>query len=131
MIAATNRDLQSDIEQGKFRRDLYYRINTITININPFRERPEDIFHLIDYFHRKYSSQFKDIGCNLRELDLSELHFKNIKKEVSNQIEKKIISHVLEVTGWNRVKDAKLLHVSYRTLFNKIGELNIERPMLI
>lgn len=71
------------------------------------------------------------IGKDLRQLDLSELHFKDIQKKVSDQIEKKIISSVLEQTGWNRVKTAKLLNVSYRTVFNKMDELNIKPSMLI
>ena len=203
VISATNQNLQSDIEQGIFRRDLYYRINTITINIEPLRERQEDIPPLIDYFTRKYSAQFKDkgfqtlsnktidrliayhwpgnvrelqnviqriivlgeneqtlnemipteknrpilfdnrkmnpavnsfeyfFGQDLRQLDLSDLHFKDIQKKVSDHIEKKIISSVLEKTGWNRVKTAKLLNVSYRTVFNKMDELNIKPPVLI
>ena len=70
-------------------------------------------------------------GQDLRQLDLSDLHFKDIQKKVSDHIEKKIISSVLEKTGWNRVKTAKLLNVSYRTVFNKMDELNIKPPVLI
>ena len=203
VISATNQDLQSDIEQGKFRRDLYYRINTITIKIDSLREKPEDIPLLIDYFTRKYSSRFKGkgfktfqsktidrliayhwpgnvrelqnviqrlivlgeneqtlnemipikksnprfltnqkpnptpnsfayfFGCDLRQMDLSEMNFKDIQKKVSDQIEKRIISSVLEKTGWNRPKTAKLLNISYRTVFNKMDELNIKPPILI
>jgi two-component system response regulator AtoC len=56
VIAATNHDLKKDIEDGKFREDLYYRLNIIKIHIEPLRERPEDIPPLIDYYMDEYSS---------------------------------------------------------------------------
>lgn len=59
IIAATNRELDEDIKNGTFRKDLYYRLNTITIHILPLRERPEDIPLLIDYYINLYNAQFK------------------------------------------------------------------------
>lgn len=58
IIAATNHDLQQDIQNAKFREDLYYRLSTIKIDISPLRERPEDIPLLIDYYVREFSRQF-------------------------------------------------------------------------
>jgi transcriptional regulator with PAS, ATPase and Fis domain len=58
VIAATNHELEKDIEDGKFREDLYYRLNIIKIHIKPLRERPEDIPHLIDYYLQEYSLLF-------------------------------------------------------------------------
>ena len=60
VITATNHDLEKDLEDGKFRTDLYYRISTVTIRIAPLRERPEDIPPLISYYTKKYASQLKD-----------------------------------------------------------------------
>jgi len=57
VIAATNHNLKDDIENNKFRADLYHRLNEIKINIEPLRNRPEDISPLIDYFTKKYHSQ--------------------------------------------------------------------------
>jgi len=54
VIAATNRNLKIDVEKGHFRNDLYYRLSTISIVIEPLRNRPEDIPILIDYYARKY-----------------------------------------------------------------------------
>jgi transcriptional regulator with PAS, ATPase and Fis domain len=56
VIAATNHDLKKDIEDGKFREDLYYRLNIIKIHIEPLRDRPEDIPPLIDYYMDEYSA---------------------------------------------------------------------------
>lgn len=53
IIAATNQDLDSMIEQNRFRRDLYYRLGVIRINIPPLRKRPEDISLLAEYFIKK------------------------------------------------------------------------------
>ena len=59
VISATNHNLEDDIEKDKFRADLYHRLNEIRIYIEPLRNRPEDIFPLINYFTRKYHSQLK------------------------------------------------------------------------
>ncbi len=66
LIAATNRDLESMVGEGKFRQDLYYRLNVFPIYIPPLRKRMEDIPGLVSYFIEKINSRiFKDIkGAN-------------------------------------------------------------------
>jgi len=59
VIAATNRDLEADTLAGKFRQDLYYRLATIKIVIEPLRRRPEDIIHLIHYYLQHFARQLK------------------------------------------------------------------------
>jgi len=54
IIAATNKNLEEELQRGSFREDLYYRLNVIRINLPPLRERPEDIPLLIDYFLKKF-----------------------------------------------------------------------------
>lgn len=69
IIAATNRDLDKMVQQGKFREDLLYRLKVIPINMPPLRERKEDIPLLVDFFIDKYS----------REINKGKIH---IEKEV-------------------------------------------------
>ena len=57
IIAATNRDLSEEIRKGRFREDLYYRLNVIPIQILPLRSRREDIEDLANYFIRQYAPQ--------------------------------------------------------------------------
>jgi DNA-binding NtrC family response regulator len=66
IIAATNRPLQQDAEQGRFRADLFYRLNVVSLHVPPLRERPEDIPALLDYFLALYRQRF-----NRPALDLS------------------------------------------------------------
>jgi two-component system response regulator AtoC len=58
LIAATNRDLETALRTHQFREDLYYRLNVIEIRIPPLRERREEIPVLVDYFARKFNTQF-------------------------------------------------------------------------
>jgi transcriptional regulator with PAS, ATPase and Fis domain len=201
VIAATNHDLENDMQKGKFREDLYYRLSTIKIYIEPLRNRPEDIPHLIRYYIKKYTSKFGDKKIqlpsqsiiaklysyqwpgNVRELqnvlkrmmilgegeetiddllntagsqpsgpdfmaaaskpstpvnlwrvngekvpDLSSLSLKKIKKKTLDRVEKEVISCVLENTGWHRGRAAKILDISYKTLLDKIKDLEINPP---
>jgi transcriptional regulator with PAS, ATPase and Fis domain len=66
IISASNRDLKELVDKGRFRVDLFYRINAITVILPPLRERKEDIPLLVDYFFRNIS---RDTDTRLREVD--------------------------------------------------------------
>ncbi|GAW92352.1 sigma-54 interaction domain-containing protein [Calderihabitans maritimus] len=65
VIAATNANLEELVKKGKFREDLYYRLNVITINIPPLRYRKQDIPHLVHYLLRKFNQEY---GRNVQEI---------------------------------------------------------------
>lgn len=91
IISATNRDIDELIDENKFRRDFYHRINTFIINIPPLRERPEDIQPLLDYFLSLFA---KRKGRNIPEVDvnaikeLKKYHFPGNVRELKNMVER-------------------------------------------
>ena len=59
VISATNRTLQDEVRQGKFREDLFYRLNVLPIQLPPLRERPDDIPRLVTFYVDAYNSEFR------------------------------------------------------------------------
>ncbi len=88
IIAATNRDLVSEVDKGNFRRDLYYRLNVITLRIEPLRNRREDILPLISNFLGPKYNQISDSDKkllssynwpgNVRELENAAIHYNTL-----------------------------------------------------
>jgi len=59
ILAATNKDLKDEVDQGRFREDLYYRLNVIHIHLPPLRERVDDIPALVSHFLEKNMERFR------------------------------------------------------------------------
>ncbi len=176
LIATTNRDLKAETAAGRFRQDLYYRLNVVRIRTPPLRERPEDIPRLAQHFLQRSAEQ---LGLAVPPLPaetlalLQSYEWPGNVRELANAMERAVIlarggplrpaevlSHLdhgppepaapgqvgrdvtdtsfdldtlehrailraLEATGGNRVRAAKLLGISERTLRNK---LKVARP---
>lgn len=91
IIAATNKDLKQAVAEGKFREDLFYRLNVVPINLPPLRERKEDIPLLIHYFLKRYNEKFnKNItGFTDRALKyMTNYHWPGNIRELQNVIER-------------------------------------------
>jgi DNA-binding NtrC family response regulator len=166
ILAATNRDLEKAISENKFREDLFYRLNVISIHVPPLRERKDDIPLLVKAFIRRYCLEMnKELvkitpsalkllmdynwPGNVRELEnvieralvigrdkeivTDDLPFS--RKELGPEttpmslklMEKMHIERILEETGWNISKTARVLEVDRQTLYNKIEKYKIEK----
>jgi two-component system response regulator PilR (NtrC family) len=93
IVAATNRDLETEVEKGTFRQDLFYRLNVIQLRLPPLRERREDIPLLVDHFIRKFSAEHgRQINGTEPEAmsALMGYHFPGNVRELENLIERAV-----------------------------------------
>ena len=168
IIAATNRDINEEIIKGRFRADLFYRINMYNIKIPPLRERKDDILPLARHFlkihtranNKTIQSLAPDLVQkllestflgNVRELEniiagavllergktLTLASARNLlpyngperRKNVEllplNELERRHIKRVLEITDGNRPKAAKILGINVSTVYRKLEKFNL------
>ncbi len=95
VLAATNRDLHREVKQGKFREDLYYRLNVFPLTVPPLRERGEDIIKLASVFAERFASS---IGISVRPLSQEQIErmmsyrWPGNIRELQNVIERAVIT---------------------------------------
>ncbi len=175
IIAATNIDLRQMVRDGRFREDLFYRLNVITVELPPLRQRKEDIPLLVEFFLKKYAEEnvrttpritpeaLRPLMAyswpgNVRELEnvieravvLSSgpeismdllpdsmmgrgssftLHDPPSDAslfEIIGDVERRVITDMLERCNWNQTEAAERFHVPLSTLNQKIRRHNIE-----
>jgi len=185
VLAATNQDLERAVAEGRFREDLYYRLNVIHVLVPPLRERASEIPLLASYFVERYAKLYRRDGFsipasvlerltrhrypgNVRELEnlikrmivlddpfmiriplpdsganggrslepasgsvepvlvAQEPSLKDIARRASQAAEREAIAKMLEQTGWNRVRAARALRISYRALLYKIKQAGLD-----
>jgi two-component system, NtrC family, response regulator AtoC len=169
IVAATNRDLEAEVERGTFREDLYYRLNVVQINVPPLRSRGNDILVLASHFIQTFAARMErdvkgltneaahlllnyDFPGNVRQLqncieravtltqtdhvtpmdlperirgfktpvrtDAPDLHPEHILP--LEEVERRYIEQVLNLTGDNKSQAARLLGLDRRTLYRKM-----------
>lgn len=94
VIATTNRNIETCIEKGEFREDLYYRLNVITIKLPPLRERVEDIELLTKWFLKRYSSFYQKTDLSITEDALNWLKrqpWRGNVRELKNMLERTVL----------------------------------------
>jgi two-component system response regulator AtoC len=175
IICATNKDLETMVEEGTFREDLYYRLNVFPIQLPPLKERLEDteilVKHFIDLYGESIPGKVKDINDkalmklkqhqwkgNVRELEnvvkralivcegnmieegdiifhgkrkedktTESFSLREIGEKAKKETEIRIIREALRQTEGNKAEAARLLNISYKTLFNKINEYDLDK----
>ena len=178
VLAATNQDLERAVTEGRFREDLFYRLNVIQVCVPPLRERVVEIPLLANYFVERYAKLYGRGGFtiapavmerlkqhrypgNVRELEnlikrmivlddpyltrirlpeagangarlaspapsVVEPTLREIGRRASQAAESEAIAKMLEQTGWNRVRAARALRISYRALLYKIKQAGLD-----
>ena len=130
VVAATNRSLERDMEEGRFREDLYYRLNVFPIHVPPLRDRRTDIILLADHFIEKYSRRHERsiVRLSTPAIDLlMAYHWPGNVRELENAIERAVL------LADGRVIHARLLPPSLQMA--KVGEgrsgpLNVQLEVL-
>lgn len=106
IISATNIDLKKAVEEGKFREDLYYRLNVIPVFLPPLRERKEDIAVLIEHFLKTYNQQFRKKIKGFSPLAMEYLlnyHWPGNVRELRNIVERLVALEKDEIIGQERL----------------------------
>ena len=132
VISATNTNLEEFVKDGKFREDLYYRLQVYTINIKPLRERPEDIPELVEHFIAHYRAKMNKPVEGIAPAALQMLMkypWKGNVRELENAIERAMV-----VTQGNTLNgtDFLLNHVELQTSFKTTLSLDdVEKAHII
>jgi transcriptional regulator with PAS, ATPase and Fis domain len=108
IIAASNRDINREVAEGRFRSDLFYRLNVVRINLPPLRERKEDIPSLVNHFIDTLSSTMLKKNSSIASDALSVLmayDWPGNLRELRNIIEQSIVNSLGEVITWETLPD--------------------------
>jgi two-component system, NtrC family, response regulator PilR len=147
VISATNRNLEVEVKAGRFREDLYYRMNVIQIHCPPLRERKEDIVmlsnHFLDKFSKVLSMNVKKISNEAMEV-LKRYHYPGNVRELENIIERTVAlepgaailpeslpRHLLEIQQTPGQLDANKIEISQEGIELEKLVADFERTLLI
>lgn len=106
VLCATNRNLKQQVDENKFRADLFYRLNVVTVDVPPLRERPEDILCLAEYFLARqaelYNEPYRVLSDEVKKL-LIDYHWPGNIRELANVMERAYV-----LTDTERITPASL-----------------------
>ncbi len=122
IIAATNKDLEEEIQKANFREDLYFRLNVIPVYVPPLRERKDDISILVNYFLNYFAGQYGQKAKKVSKTTLRalvEYDWPGNVRELKNTIERFVImnpSDTIDVKAVQSVRGVKSDYTVYKTL---------------
>lgn len=139
VIAATNRDLDKMMDEGTFRRDLYYRLNIVPLYLPPLRERKDDIPALTEYHLKKYGQQFDNAELTISPPAaqlLQEYDWPGNIRELQNVLEHAVIvsggyiePNHLPANLWGEIKNIQPLQASNYGIRDAVSKM--ERELII
>ena len=134
IIASTNRDLKAEVEAGRFRPDLYFRINVFSVTIPPLRERTQDILPLADFFLKHFSTKLnRKVGTfrpETRQLLVGYPWPGNVR-ELQNQVERLVLlAEPEKEMGPELLSDFILKHFPRANGNLKLAVQNLEQEMI-
>lgn len=137
VIAATNKNLKEQVENGEFRQDLYFRLNVLSIYVTPLRERAGDLVDLVPYFTSRLSKEqgVVEPEWSLFEINsLKEYHWPGNIRELRNLLERciltgKSIKHHWDDVVMNNVNSSQVINVAVNGVNNSIPLIEAENPV--
>jgi Nif-specific regulatory protein len=124
VIAATNRDLETAVSEGNFRRDLYFRLNVLEIEVSPLRKRPQDVLELAEFFLTQFNfdtgRHVEGFTSEAEEL-LTQYHWPGNVRELKNVVERAV---VLTRNARLEVADLTLSNLATAT---ESGEISLDQ----
>ena len=128
IIAATNVDLKAAVKEGRFRDDLYYRLNVITVDLPPLRERREDIPLLADHFIKKFA---QENGKGVKQITpealrpLLDYEWRGNVRELENVIERAVVLSTSNTIGLELLPDEVLGRTSGSQVFQHRADASL------
>jgi DNA-binding NtrC family response regulator len=129
IIAATNKDLEKEIAEKRFREDLYYRLKVVTLPLPPLRERKEDIPELVSFFIRKYNHEF---GKRVTDVDpavwkaLGDYHWPGNIRQLESIIERAVLMGDGRVIGLRDIQSELRMYQGRETLDFELPDEGID-----
>ncbi|OGW24126.1 MAG: Fis family transcriptional regulator [Nitrospirae bacterium GWC2_42_7] len=130
VISATNKDIVEAVQSGRFREDLFYRLNVVPVNIPPLRERKDDIPLLVEHFLGRYAKDAKKISPDALKV-LMNYHWKGNIRELENIIERIVLLTDKELITDDDIPEDIYLKSGKSDTLPEIGESDINLEEIV